>query len=154
MVLASALGAGGFIWIIFGSIAGIFPAHTAAMWRLWLALAVAFVIVDDVVKPLFERPRPFEAIADVRLIDARPDSPSFPSAHAAMAAAGALAAGRMFPALRWVLWPLAVLIAFSRVYLAVHWPTDVIAGALLGFAIAWFVLGGHPIQVKNRTVHP
>jgi undecaprenyl-diphosphatase len=154
MVLASALGAGGFIWIIFGSIAGIFPANTAAMWRLWLAVAVAFVVVDDIVKPLFERPRPFEVLADVRLIDARPDSPSFPSAHAAMATAAALAAGRMFPGLRWVLWPLAVVIAVSRVYLAVHWPTDVLAGGTLGFAIAWFVLGGPAIQVRNRTVRP
>ncbi len=39
MLLVSALGAGGFIWIIFGSIAGIFPKNTAAMWRLWLAVA-------------------------------------------------------------------------------------------------------------------
>src|SRR5688500_19300051 len=78
-VLASALGAGGFIWIIFGSIAGIFPATTAAMWRPWLAVAVAFIVVDDIVKPFFERPRPCEVLADVRLLDARPDSPSFPS---------------------------------------------------------------------------
>jgi hypothetical protein len=35
MLLASALGGGGFLWIVIGSIAGIFPRHTAAMWRLW-----------------------------------------------------------------------------------------------------------------------
>jgi undecaprenyl-diphosphatase len=148
MVLASALGAGGFIWIIFGTIAGIFPNNTAAMWRLWLAVAMAFLVVDNVVKPLFERPRPFEVMA-VRLIDARPSSPSFPSGHAAMAAAGALAGTRMLPVAGIALWPLAALVIVSRVYLGVHWPTDVIAGAILGCSIAWFVLGG---SLSNRPI--
>ena len=142
MVLASALGVGGFLWIIIGSIAGIFPRHTAAMWRLWLAVGVSFLIVDDLVKPFFERPRPFEVIA-IALIDARPNSPSFPSAHAAMAAAGALAAARIFPQAAPILWPIAAVIAVSRIYLGVHWPTDVFAGFAIGLAVGWLVLGGN-----------
>jgi membrane-associated phospholipid phosphatase len=142
MILASALGAGGFIWIIYGSIAGIFPANTAAMWRLWMAIAVTFIVVDDVVKPFFERPRPFEVMTEITLIDARPDSPSFPSGHAAMAVAGALAGSRILPFSGAMLWPLAAVVALSRIYLGVHWPTDVLAGGLMGLAIAWFILGG------------
>ena len=78
MLLASALGAGGFIWIVFGSIAGIFPRHTAAMWRLWLAVAFTFVLVDAVAKPLADRARPFESLPGIRLIDGTPDEPLIP----------------------------------------------------------------------------
>ena len=151
MILASALGAGAFIWIITGSIAGIFPRHTAAMWRLWLALALSFVVVDDLAKPFFARQRPFQIMPDLRLIDARPPSASFPSGHAAMAAAGAFSLTRMLPQARWIVWPLAAIIAFSRVYLAVHWPTDVLAGGLLGLAIGWFVQGGRRPERRPVT---
>jgi undecaprenyl-diphosphatase len=140
MVLASALGGGGFLWIIIGSIAGIFPRHTAAMWRLWLAVLLSFLIVDDVVKPFFDRARPFDVL-EIHLIDARPASASFPSGHAAMAMAGTLAVTRMLPHSGWILWPMAIVIAISRLYLGVHWPSDVAGGILLGFATGWLVLG-------------
>ena len=148
MILASALGAGGFIWIIFGSIAGIFPTNTAAMWRLWLAIALSFLIVDDVVKPFFDRPRPFEVMAEIQLIDARPDSPSFPSAHAAMAVAGALTGSRMVPLAGLALWPIALIVATSRIYLGVHWPSDVLTGMALGLVVAWFVVGGKRPKIR------
>lgn len=152
MILASALGGGGFVWIIFGSIAGIFPKHTAGMWRLWLAVALSFVIVDDGAKKFFNRARPFDVDHSITLIDARPDSPSFPSGHAAMAAAGALAGTQMIPAAGFALWPLAGLIVLSRVYLGVHWPSDVIAGAVIGFVVAWFVLGGRRINRRSGEI--
>ena len=149
MVFASAVGAAGFVWWALALITAVFPARRTAAWRLLLAVAFTFLINDYVLKPLFNRPRPFEAIPAVQVIDARPATPSFPSGHAAMAMAGAIAGARMLPPAGWVLWPLAAVVAISRVYVGVHWPTDAVAGALVGFACAWFVLGGQKPQKRQ-----
>jgi undecaprenyl-diphosphatase len=142
MIVASALGTGGFIWITIGTIAGVFPKQTAGMWRLWLAIALTWFSVDIVIKPLIDRDRPFEVIPDVQLISARPTTSSFPSGHAAFAAAGALALSRMLPRARLAFWGLALCVMASRLYLGVHWPTDILAGAVWGWAVVWLVLGG------------
>ena len=105
--------------------------------------AVACGLVLDLVscnlllKPLVGRIRPFAVNAAVELLVNAPLDASFPSGHtaASFAAVFALkAAGSPLwkPALA-----VAVVIAFSRLYLYVHWPSDVLAGVLLGAAVGW-----------------
>ena len=105
--------------------------------------AVACGLVLDLVscnlllKPLVGRIRPFAVNAAVELLVNAPLDASFPSGHtaASFAAVFALkAAGSPLwkPALA-----VAILIAFSRLYLYVHWPTDVLGGAVLGWALGW-----------------
>jgi undecaprenyl-diphosphatase len=142
MVFASALGRAGFLWLAVAAVAAIYPRHRMRAFRVALAVGLTWLLVDGVLKPFGDRTRPFDAMADVRLIDQRPLSRSFPSGHAAMSAAGALALGRLFPAARAVWWIVAALVAISRVYVGVHWPSDVAAGFVVGCVAGFFVLGG------------
>lgn len=145
MLLASALGRAGFVWLVVAAIAAVFPARRMAAWRVVLAIAMASLIVDGVIKQVSDRPRPFEVLPEARLIDQRPLTSAFPSGHAARAFAGALAVSRLLPSWQPAWWSLAALIAFSRIYVGAHWPSDVLAGAVIGVAIAWFTLGGRAV---------
>ena len=151
MLFSSAIGAGAFIWWATALIAGIFPNKRAAAWRMLLAVGFTFAISDWILKPMFNRPRPYQVDTTIAVIEGKPDTQAFPSGHAAMAVAGAIAGARLIPYSAWFWWPLAAIVALSRIYIGVHWPTDVVAGALLGVATAWFVLGGK--SVRQRAGH-
>ena len=84
----------------------------------------------------FDRPRPSLVDPAIHPLVAVPHSAAMPSGHASTAFAAAVSVGLVHPRLRWPLVVLAGLIALSRVWLGVHYPTDVIAGAALGAAIA------------------
>jgi undecaprenyl-diphosphatase len=88
-----------------------------------------------ILKTAFDRARPPLADPALDPVGTVPGSASFPSGHAATAFAAAVAVGVLFPRLRRPLLLLAALIAVSRVYLGVHFATDVLVGSLLGAAI-------------------
>jgi membrane-associated phospholipid phosphatase len=103
-----------------------------------VSLAAASVVVNAVAKPLARRRRPER---DVHAVPAArhvrmPTSRSLPSGHSASAFAFATAAGQVLPYSGAPLRLLAVTVAYSRVHTGVHYPGDVIAGALLGATIA------------------
>ena len=106
-----------------------------------IALAVGALITDAALKNIVERTRPCEAIPGlVRLIEAQSDF-SFPSGHTCASFAAAFALYKTLPGKRKI-WKvlcivLAVLISFSRLYVGVHYPTDVLAGALIGLFAGW-----------------
>lgn len=145
MLVVSGIGAKGAVWIVLGLIAwAASPARGMKVWRLLLALALTGLVVDAIIKPLAGRARPFVDHVEYREIGVRPDTASFPSGHAATAAAGALAFARIWPAAAIPVWTLAAIIAISRVALGVHFPSDVVAGFLLGALIARFVCARAP----------
>lgn len=108
-----------------------------------LAAAASFFIasaLNALLKGLFDRARPPASIGLHALVSV-PASSSFPSGHAMTAFATATVVAVLAPRLRWPVLTLAALIAFSRVYLGVHFWFDVLVGSLLGtavgLAVAW-----------------
>jgi undecaprenyl-diphosphatase len=100
-----------------------------------LSAAALAGITVTILKAVFDRARPPLADPALDPVGTVPGSASFPSGHAATAFAAAVAVGVFFPRLRKPLLALAAVIAVSRVYLGVHFATDVLVGSLLGAAI-------------------
>ncbi len=102
------------------------------------SLGVTATVVNVAVKPLARRRRPDRLASDVPLARhvRMPSSRSFPSGHSAAAFAFATGIGHVSPAAAVPLHALAALIAYSRVHTGVHYPADVLAGALIGTALA------------------
>ena len=119
------------------AIAGGSRGRRAAVLGL-ASLGTTAAFANLVVKPLGRRSRPDRAGAEVP--DARqvrlPGSRSFPSGHTAAAVAFASGVGRVLPAAGVALHSLAAVVGYSRVHTGVHYPGDVLAGALLGSTIA------------------
>jgi undecaprenyl-diphosphatase len=111
-------------------------SHRRVEVFVWaLAAVVLASVTSDAVKAATDRPRP-----DVDTLVSRPHTSSFPSGHAATGFACATVLGVLLPRWRAPLFALAALIALSRLYVGVHFPLDVVAGAALGVVVGVVVL--------------
>ena len=121
---------------------------------LAVAMILQYLINGGILKHLFARVRPCNVDTTVELLVKRPKGFSFPSGHSAAAfcAVGVLY-GAKIKKLFWPVLVLAYLIAFSRLYLYVHFPTDVLAGALCGFLIGYGVWRAFVICMRNKKLY-
>jgi len=107
---------------------------------LGLTILLSEAMCSLVVKEFIDRIRPCHIHAWVRLIEGYcPKSPAFPSSHATNITAGITYLSFFFPRWLFAMVPLALLVGYSRVYLGVHYPLDVVGGAILGAACGWAV---------------
>lgn len=138
MQLLSFIFNGGWGWLIGATLFLPFrPRETKALIkRIAPPIWVGALMVEGPVKKYFRRKRPFIDVVRAIVVGKKPGNWSFPSGHASAAFAGAWALDRALPRWKWIWYPIAALVGFSRVYLGAHYPGDVLSGSLLGIALS------------------
>ena len=122
-------------WALLAAIMAISKGHRRPGIAILFSLLASYVAVELVIKTFIHRERPYvaEGLTPI-IVDSL--SYSFPSGHTAYSFASATVIAMYYG--RWCIpaFVLATMIGISRIYLALHWPTDVVAGALIGVAVA------------------
>ncbi|RPI03173.1 MAG: phosphatase PAP2 family protein [Calditrichaeota bacterium] len=130
--------------------------------RMVILLMIPVILLSDqlsssLFKPLVDRLRPCEAYGDLGMVNmliGMKTSPSFPSSHAANSAAAATLLGHYYPRFQWLAIIIAATVSFSRVYVGVHYPFDVIAGAFLGCLCAFSIYFSYElIEQKSKSAN-
>ena len=144
MKFVTFLGNGGWFWILCAVVLLAIPKTRKTGYAAVLSLIFGVIVTNLLLKNIVARPRPFAEIEALIPLIAKPTDFSFPSGHTTASFAVALVMLRMLPKKIGI--PavvLAALVAFSRLYLGVHYPTDVLVGfvvALVGSSLAvWIV---------------
>lgn len=137
MVFISWTGNHGSVWILLTVLLLLIKRQRRHGAASAAALVLDLVSCNLILKPMIGRVRPFAFNTGIELLVAPPLDASFPSGHTAasfavVAALKVSGSPLWKPALVW-----AVLMAFSRLYLYVHWPTDVLGGIVLGAVVGW-----------------
>lgn len=127
-------------------------ASRKAALRGVLAVAGASSTANAVLKPLLPRRRPAASeLPAYQTLDDPPTSSSFPSGHAASAAAFATAVAMESPRLGIAVAPVAAAVAYSRVHVGVHWASDVAVGAAVGSGVALLTRRWWPVRLTDEA---
>lgn len=132
-------GSYGQLWVGIALLLLIFKRTRRAGVSLLIAYIGVFLLGQFGLKNIISRPRPCQIDTAFPLLVSRPSSSSFPSTHSAWAFGGATAIFLQHKKAGIAAYVAAVLIGFSRLYLFLHFPTDVLFGALMGVALGFAV---------------
>ena len=137
--MISRIGNAGAIWFIFAFCLALRRQTRYFAFMMFFALALAHII-SQILKPIIGRPRPFVAFPGTPLLIHTPGGYSCPSGHSASSFAAATVLCIFDRRLGLAVYLLALMIAFSRIFVFVHYPSDTLVGALLGVLCAMFIL--------------
>lgn len=141
MVFVSTIGNSGMVWILLGLFLAVMPKYRkAGIWML-VAMLFSFLIGNILLKNIFERQRPCWLVPEISLLIENPKDYSFPSGHTLSSFTAAVTLVLYHKKEGICALFLASMIAFSRLYLFVHFPSDVLAGFLLGTGVAYLCFG-------------
>ena len=133
--LTRVAGSYGQLWLIIAALLLIFKKTRKAGISVLIAYLAVYLLGQIVLKHLVSRPRPCQIDQAFAMLVARPSSSSFPSTHSAWAFGAATAIFMRHRKLGAAAYAVAALIAFSRLYMFLHFPTDVLFGAAMGMAL-------------------
>ncbi len=132
----TALGNGGLVWIIAAIVFLAIPKYRKGGVALALGLLAGLLLGNLTLKPLIARTRPFDLVEGIELLITAPTDFSFPSGHTLSSFIAAFILTMIDKRFGYVAIPLAILIAFSRMYLYVHFPSDILGGIVLAAIIS------------------
>ena len=122
----------GWIWIVSAIVLLIIPKTRKMGIAVACALIFSLIICNITIKPIIARIRPYDLREGIELIVSKPTDFSFPSGHSSISFAGAIPMLMYNKKIGIPALILAIIIAFSRLYLYVHFPTDVLGGMIVG----------------------
>lgn len=150
MPFISWLGNSGMIFILFSMILLCFPKERAKGIQMSLALVFSLIICNLLLKNSVARVRPFDLVSGIELLVRAPHDYSFPSGHTSAAFAAATVMLLTRSRLKYLFLVFAILMGFSRLYLYVHFPSDVLFGILTGIASGYLATKCYQLVARAR----
>ncbi len=130
------IGNAGILFIVIGALMLLFKKTRLSGAILLTSLTISFILNDLIIKNIVQRPRPYDTFSQIIPLVPPPGKYSFPSGHTAAAFSSMITL--FFTQKKYAITGLiiALLMGFSRIYVGVHYPTDVLFGAILGTTVA------------------